>query len=827
MRTLVEQTFDEAMATLKSHNISVHVLMGGENKTQWFLRPEDNAVLIGTQDMLLSRALNRGYAVPRARWPMEFGLLNSDCLWVLDEVQLMDAGLATTAQLQQFRKDSPSVKPSYSWWMSATLQPPWLQSVDTKTLISELEPKTLRLQDLDKREPLWLEVSKPVKIEPAMDEKQLAAFVMEQHEALESTSARRTTLVVVNTVKRANELFKNLTKSEAGSVEIRLVHSRFRPAERDKWRIDFLKKEAVDSTDRIIIATQVVEAGVDISASQLITDLAPWPSLVQRFGRVARYGGKGPVHVVRALEEKPDKNNPKKLEDEQSKAAAPYSWNELQAALEALETIHDVSARTLEDYEANLSDEQLAELYPYSTNVLLLRHELDELFDTTPDLTGADLDISGFIRSGDERDVYVFWRKLGKEERLNPNERPSRKELCAVPFLEFRKFVETRKKKDKKAFAWRFDYLDGEWVRFDEYDVAPGMTFLVSSTVGGYSLEGGFDAKSTRPVPAVDEDLSIELHVVADSKQDGEELSLTPQWQTIAEHGLAVAQTLNAVLAKFEGPFEKYWPILNMAARWHDLGKAHPAFVSLLTEREGVKHGEIAKAPKSAWRYQSPNRPIYNAGSEGRKDLRPGFRHELASALALVDLLYQVDPYHEALLGSWQDLFGYDESKVYGEDLPPIQSELKSLSADEFNLLIYLVASHHGKVRTGLVSTPDDQRYLVSKTNEPLPIRGIKEGDKIPSISLTNSKGEFVQVPETTLCLSLAEMGLSEKTGASWNERWLGLLSEIGPFALAWLEAVLRIADWRVSAATENNDVSNSDVSQPNSTIEFDSEVAR
>ena len=42
--------------------------------------------------MLLSRALNRGYAASRARWPVQFGLVNNDCCWVLDEVQLMGPG---------------------------------------------------------------------------------------------------------------------------------------------------------------------------------------------------------------------------------------------------------------------------------------------------------------------------------------------------------------------------------------------------------------------------------------------------------------------------------------------------------------------------------------------------------------------------------------------------------------------------------------------------------------------------------------------------------------------------------------------------------------
>jgi hypothetical protein len=48
---------------------------------------------------------------------------------------------------------------------------------------------------------------------------------------------------------------------------------------------------------------------------------------------------------------------------------------------------------------------------------LLLRKEFDELFDTTPDLTGADLDISRFIRSDDERDLQVFWLDIPADKQ--------------------------------------------------------------------------------------------------------------------------------------------------------------------------------------------------------------------------------------------------------------------------------------------------------------------------------------------------------------------------------------------------------------------------
>jgi CRISPR-associated endonuclease/helicase Cas3 len=101
MRVLVEQTVRTLKEWLSDArvDVGVHVLMGGADATRWVDDPDKATILVGTQDMLLSRALNRGYGARRPLWPMEYGLLHQDALWVLDEVQLMDVGLATTAQL--------------------------------------------------------------------------------------------------------------------------------------------------------------------------------------------------------------------------------------------------------------------------------------------------------------------------------------------------------------------------------------------------------------------------------------------------------------------------------------------------------------------------------------------------------------------------------------------------------------------------------------------------------------------------------------------------------------------------------------------------------
>ena len=116
MRTLVEQTAEVIkhwFSGLHRHVITegilpkpedIYVLMGGVEAARWLDYPERPAILIGTQDMLLSRALMRGYASSRAIWPMEFALLHEDTQWVFDEVQLMGAGRATSAQLEGLSK---------------------------------------------------------------------------------------------------------------------------------------------------------------------------------------------------------------------------------------------------------------------------------------------------------------------------------------------------------------------------------------------------------------------------------------------------------------------------------------------------------------------------------------------------------------------------------------------------------------------------------------------------------------------------------------------------------------------------------------------------
>lgn len=801
MRVLVEQTKQVAQQLAagipEPHRPTIHYVMGGEDSGEWFLRPERPAVIIGTQDMLLSRTLNRGFASARARWPMEFGLLNQDALWVMDEVQLMDVGLATSAQLQAFRDQDRAkhLRPCYTWWMSATLQPGWLRSVDTAEQHQSWVQNPCEVPTGQRTGGLWnIAKSATTAVIAPKDHVGFATRILEEHAKLSNGEFGKITLVVCNTVDRACCTFDALRA--AGRTDgLELVHSRFRPAEREEWRERFLSRSACRSgVDRIIVATQVVEAGVDISCGCLITELAPWPSLVQRFGRCARYGDSGSVLVVdRGRDEK---------------QAAPYQPEELESAWETIQQLHDVGIYALEAHEESLGAEARQRLYSYAPAHLLLRKEFDELFDTSPDLTGADLDISRFIRSGDERDLQVFWVDLAKDEPPAPKRRPHRRELCAIPFLKARDWFcgeETKTNKKPKLRggmrAWIWDWLDGEWVEATRASLLPGRVVCVASNCGGYRTDRGFDAESSALVPVVVEpavaQATQELEE-ADDQQDGEQLSFNP-WKTIACHTKEVAERARELARELGFP-ATLQDLLELAALWHDWGKSHPAFQGAMRGTNRPSRADLAKAPEGAWR-RLPDMYRYLDDSE----TRPAFRHELASTLGLFALLDVYSPKHDALLGPWVAVMEQMKQPLPEREPPPpptpLIERLLKCQAEEFDLVAYLVASHHGKVRAGLHAAPKDQEYR-DCDGQGLPIRGIREGDRLPSVELVPGEPP---IPEVTLTLSPAAIGLSCRTGASWRERCIGLLERHGPASLALLEAILRAADVRASRLTTND----------------------
>jgi CRISPR-associated endonuclease/helicase Cas3 len=106
---------------------------------------------------------------------------------------------------------------------------------------------------------------------------------------LESVKAGKRVLAVFNTVERAQHFYK---KCEKRIEKLLLIHSRYTKKHRSEHEADLeesLKKDrSSDQEGCLVIATQVVEASLDIYADILFTEPAPADSLIQRMGRVRR-----------------------------------------------------------------------------------------------------------------------------------------------------------------------------------------------------------------------------------------------------------------------------------------------------------------------------------------------------------------------------------------------------------------------------------------------------------------------------------------------------------------------------------------------------------
>ncbi len=774
MRVLVEQTQRNICDWLQrlslsgqpgDGKVSVHLLMGGSEDVReaaWAEHPEEDMILIGTQDMLLSRALMRGYGMSRYHWPVHFAWLHNDALWVFDEVQLMGPGLKTSAQLEAFRQKLGLSSRSRSLWVSATLKRDWLRTVD----FDPASTITLALSEEEKRAPAVRERREAVKVLTRCDVALISTKSSKPEKAEESektdkptsddiktylkTLAERvhkahqpgtTTLAILNTAERAQGLFVELenrlaespvksrkkaampAQSVSSSLERLLIHSRFRAKDR-RANEDRLHSHPPPE-GRIVIATQAIEAGVDLSARVLFTELAPWASLVQRFGRCNRYGEFNKTKEAQVIW----------IDVADAK---PYTTEELDDARQVV---------------ANLTSAAPADLPPITAEApmhpVLRRKDFLDLFNTDPDLSGFDVDIAPYIRDADDADVLLFWRALDGDPQDEPP--ASREELCRAGLGAAKKLLDRLEAGD--VFVW--DTLARKWSTPNPKGLRlrPGMTLMLKAAVGGYTPQLGLAPESKFGVPLI---AAPSKESVAEEAFDDDNRSLLQVSVTLPRHLADVEQKAHDLceVLKVKEP-----QAVIRAARWHDVGKAHEAFDSMLRCAHEQGTGETLGAGYWAKSGRNPDRkpgkPRYQVIVDGKAVMRTRFRHELASALA------------------WLALHG-DEADA--------------------DLIAYLIAAHHGKVRMSLRALPQE----TEAPNGRLFARGVWDGDRLPAVQFADGE----TVPEVELKLDLMQLGDGPQ-GPSWTTRTQGLLKALGPFQLAWCEALVRIADWRASRAEQ------------------------
>ena len=206
-------------------------------------------------------------------------------------------------------------------------------------------------------------------------------------------SSKGSVVVVLNTVGSAVQVYKGirdrLARSSA-SPDLILIHGRIV----ERYRRSAVEKLLNPSggnqpAGRILISTQVLEAGVDVSFNYLLTEIAPPESIIQRLGRVARYGGNGEAYIYIA-------------EDVAEKGLDPvYPQEVLEAVAKKLRTMAGGVDKTLSHKDL----ESLLEIYHGAPAITISRDlaralgAIDEGFDiSSKDVKGLLNTICSFLR---------------------------------------------------------------------------------------------------------------------------------------------------------------------------------------------------------------------------------------------------------------------------------------------------------------------------------------------------------------------------------------------------------------------------------------------
>lgn len=286
----------------------------------------ESALTFCTIDQLLASFLGIPYGVSTGRSNLNVGAVIGSYL-VLDEFHLYPVeangwGARTTA-LQMLALLNKQERLTPFTLMTATFSSGLLQKV-AELLKAEIVSVS------DKPGPN----GEPSELDEIYAGRQRRFFVrneaMQAHEIVDLH--RDCTLVICNTVQRAQETYwqiRQVLAEQGRDSELILLHSRFsdedRAAKQTKLEDELGSKNWNGNDylgrDLIVVATQVVEVGLDISVRTLHSEIAPANSIIQRAGRCARFARQQGTVYLYPLPE--------------GARALPYSKEACQATLDA------------------------------------------------------------------------------------------------------------------------------------------------------------------------------------------------------------------------------------------------------------------------------------------------------------------------------------------------------------------------------------------------------------------------------------------------------------------------------------------------------------
>ncbi len=301
-RTVVDQTTAEVVRLRESlpglgipgfATLAISTLRGqfADNR-EWSTDPARPAVIVGTVDMIGSRLLFSGYGVGFRSRPLHAGLLGQDALLVHDEAHLEPAFQRLLREIQRQQAEGGEFARFHVMEMTATSRH---DNVDRENVLT--------LSQADDAHPVVrqrIHAPKHLTFTRVADDDAVTGRVAEIARGYKDDHAA--VLVFVGALKAVTDVEKALKKTKRPVV---LLTGTLRGKERDAlveqpaFRRFFWGSERGETV--YLVCTSAGEVGIDISADHLVCDLSTFESMAQRLGRVNRYG-ESPhhtrVHVV-------------------------------------------------------------------------------------------------------------------------------------------------------------------------------------------------------------------------------------------------------------------------------------------------------------------------------------------------------------------------------------------------------------------------------------------------------------------------------------------------------------------------------------------------
>jgi CRISPR-associated endonuclease/helicase Cas3 len=330
-RTVVDQTTDEierirenlAKVGKTKNDLAISTLRGqyADNR-EWSADPSKPAVICGTVDMIGSRLLFSGYGVGFKGRPLHAGFLGQDSLIVHDEAHLEPAfqDLLLCIQREQCKSRFPDFKPMRVMELSATSRS---ENNDKPFELTQAEkdatkdsPGVLGIVGSRIRAPkqLHLHEQSTAKLGEQLAKIAIDRFKDSGRAILIFTRMIDDVKAIVNALDKAKLPASQLIGPMRGLERNRLIDpcdpegspifARFLlPPRSDAPAQDQWKVIPTEGTV-FLVCTSAGEVGVNISADHLVCDLSTFESMAQRFGRVNRFGLRDDtqIHVVHPTE---------------------------------------------------------------------------------------------------------------------------------------------------------------------------------------------------------------------------------------------------------------------------------------------------------------------------------------------------------------------------------------------------------------------------------------------------------------------------------------------------------------------------------------------